>query len=303
MGLVCSELYKPLPPSNYHSKQKKSHIYLKLPSSPPSTAPRTSQVALVVKNPLPRQERCKRHGFDPWVGKILWRRAWQPTQVFLPGESHGQKSLAGYSPRGSQRVGHNWSDLAQHSPLETMNLLIFNGFAYSAQFIYTESYDTWVFRIGLFPLACQGSFIHAVACYELVLHPFCDWMILHCTDTPLLLIHPFVGGCLGCFHLLTIVNNAGMNVCVQVFVRTYVFNSLGYITQSGIAGSSGNFNSLRNCQIVFHSCWTILHSHQQCEGSVPPHSWQHLLFSALFDKGHPRGQEVVAVLSLRTTCL
>ena len=37
-------------------------------------------------------------GFDPWVGKIPWRRAWQPTPVFLPGESHGQRSLAGYSP-------------------------------------------------------------------------------------------------------------------------------------------------------------------------------------------------------------
>ena len=35
----------------------------------------------------------KRHGFDPWVGKIPWKRAWQPTPVFLPGESHGQRSL------------------------------------------------------------------------------------------------------------------------------------------------------------------------------------------------------------------
>ena len=39
-----------------------------------------------------------RPGFDPWVGKIPWRRAWQPTPVFLPGESHGQRSLVGYSP-------------------------------------------------------------------------------------------------------------------------------------------------------------------------------------------------------------
>ena len=37
--------------------------------------------------------RHKRHGFDPWVRKIPWRRAWQPTPVFLPGESHGQRSL------------------------------------------------------------------------------------------------------------------------------------------------------------------------------------------------------------------
>ena len=46
---------------------------------------------------------CRRHRrrrFDPWVGKIAWRREWQPTPVFLPGESHGQKSLEGYSPGG-----------------------------------------------------------------------------------------------------------------------------------------------------------------------------------------------------------
>ena len=42
--------------------------------------------------------RCKRHGFNPWVGKTPWRRVWQPTPVFFPGESHGQMSLAGYSP-------------------------------------------------------------------------------------------------------------------------------------------------------------------------------------------------------------
>ena len=36
--------------------------------------------------------------FDPWVGKILWRRAWQPTPVSLPGESQGQRGLVGYNP-------------------------------------------------------------------------------------------------------------------------------------------------------------------------------------------------------------
>ena len=41
--------------------------------------------------------RHNRLGFDPWVWKIPWRRAWQPTAVFLPGESHGQRSLASHS--------------------------------------------------------------------------------------------------------------------------------------------------------------------------------------------------------------
>ena len=41
---------------------------------------------------------CRRSGFDPWVGKMIpWRRAWQITPVFLPGESHGQRRLEGYS--------------------------------------------------------------------------------------------------------------------------------------------------------------------------------------------------------------
>ena len=39
----------------------------------------------------------RRHRFDPWAGKIPWRRAWKPTPVFLPGESQEQRSLAGYS--------------------------------------------------------------------------------------------------------------------------------------------------------------------------------------------------------------
>ena len=47
-------------------------------------------------------------GFDPWVGKIPWRRAWQPTPVFLPGESQGQRSLTGYRP-----VGHKESDTTE----------------------------------------------------------------------------------------------------------------------------------------------------------------------------------------------
>ena len=42
----------------------------------------------------------RRHGFNPWFGKIPWRRKWQPTPVFLPGKYHGQRSLAGYSPWG-----------------------------------------------------------------------------------------------------------------------------------------------------------------------------------------------------------
>ena len=58
------------------------------------------QVALVVKEPACQCRRHKMRRFNPWVGKIPWRRAWQPTPVFFPGESHGQRGLVGYSPPG-----------------------------------------------------------------------------------------------------------------------------------------------------------------------------------------------------------
>ena len=55
---------------------------------------------LVGKNPPPSAGDIKRCRFDPWVGKIPWRRVWQPIPEFLPGKSHGQRGLEGYSPWG-----------------------------------------------------------------------------------------------------------------------------------------------------------------------------------------------------------
>ena len=52
------------------------------------------------KEPACQGRRCKKYEFDSWVGKIPWRRTWQPTSVFLPGESHEQRSLVGYGIGG-----------------------------------------------------------------------------------------------------------------------------------------------------------------------------------------------------------
>ena len=60
----------------------------------------------VVKN-LPASLPARRLRCDPWVRKIPWRGKWQPTPIFLPGKSHGQRSLAGYSPWGCKRAGHD----------------------------------------------------------------------------------------------------------------------------------------------------------------------------------------------------
>ena len=52
---------------------------------------------------------CGRPGFNPWVRKIPWRRAWQPTPVFLPGESPWTEEPGGLQSTGLQRVGHDWA--------------------------------------------------------------------------------------------------------------------------------------------------------------------------------------------------
>ena len=60
----------------------------------------TSQVVLVVKKPSANAVDARDTGFDPWVGKIPWRRKWHPTPVFLHGKSPEQRRLAGYGPWG-----------------------------------------------------------------------------------------------------------------------------------------------------------------------------------------------------------
>ena len=81
-----------------------------------------SQVVLVVKRKEKKRKQpacqCRRHKrfeFSPWVGKTPWRRAWQPTPVFLPGESHGQRSQAGHSSRGDKESERACSPPGPHA--------------------------------------------------------------------------------------------------------------------------------------------------------------------------------------------
>ena len=70
------------------------------------------------KEPGCQCRRHKRHGFNPWVRKIPWRRKWQPTPEFLPGKSRGQRSLVGYSP-----WGHTESDLTEQAHVHALGML------------------------------------------------------------------------------------------------------------------------------------------------------------------------------------
>ena len=69
-------------------------------------------MVLVVKNLPANAGNIKRCRFNPWFRKVPWRRAWQPTQVFLPRESYGPWGLAGYNPYGLRE-----SDIAEANVL------------------------------------------------------------------------------------------------------------------------------------------------------------------------------------------
>ena len=117
-----------------------------------------------------------------------------------------------------------------------------------------------------------SRFIHVVS--------YINTLFLFVTNSSLCRYTTFCYGHLECFHFLAIMNNACMNISVQICVWMYAFNSLGYTPRSGIAGSHGDsmFNFLRNCQTASQSSCTSSRSHQQCmRVLISPHSHQHLL--------------------------
>ena len=81
---------------------------------------RVSQVVLVVKNQPASCRRRKRFRFNPCVRKIPWRSAGHPTPVILPGESHGQRSLAGCSPQGRTESDTTKGNDTQHVSLGSL---------------------------------------------------------------------------------------------------------------------------------------------------------------------------------------
>ena len=87
-----------------------------------------------------QHRRCRRVWFNPWVGKISWRRKWQPTLVFLPGKFYGQRSLVSYSPWGCKRVRHDLemkqqssSKAAHHDHHLSVSILLCNSFFLSVR--------------------------------------------------------------------------------------------------------------------------------------------------------------------------
>ena len=107
------------------------------------------------KEPACQCRTHKRCGFDSWVGKIPWRGVWQPTPVFLPGESYGQRSLMGYGPSGRKE-----SDTTEATLRARMDLLSACGLSLVQPVEATLCCGVWVSRCGGF--SCCGAQIPGV---------------------------------------------------------------------------------------------------------------------------------------------
>ena len=109
--------------------------------------PWDSQVALVAKNPPANAGEHKRHGFDPWVGKVPWRRKWQPTPVFLRGKFHGQRSLASCSPwsrKGSDMHTASGNSLKVKVKLTQSCQILCNSMDYTVHGIFQARILEWI---------------------------------------------------------------------------------------------------------------------------------------------------------------
>ena len=107
--------------------------------------------------------RLKRHGLDPWMWKIPWRRAWQPTPVFLPGESHGHRGLVGYSLENCKES--DTTDVTQHTYTSLYKdkwffwkvFLCFKQWCMNGQ---SDRRTHWCRKWKMFQIAYQGTHIY-----------------------------------------------------------------------------------------------------------------------------------------------
>ena len=101
----------------------------------------------------------RRRMFDSWVGKIHWRRAWQSTPVFLPGKSHRQRNLVGYSP-WVHRVRHNSSDWACNGvlvfPVGSQGIHSAHCFSSQRSGCFLNSLRSWPKHHSFYIIYCQS---------------------------------------------------------------------------------------------------------------------------------------------------
>ena len=126
------------------------------------------------KEPTCQCRRFKRHQFDPWVGKIPWRREWLHTPVFLPGESPGQRSLAGYSPQIRKEL--DMTEMTQHTHM------LNNRFSMQTRALYWKKKPSRTFKVrekSMPDFKAQSDFFVAAPIAEDL-----KSMFIHCLQNP-----------------------------------------------------------------------------------------------------------------------
>ena len=131
------------------------------------------------KEPTCQCRRHKRCGFSPWVGKIPWRKAWQTTPLFLPGESHGQRKLT---------WGHKESDeteaTSQHAGTDFVRLRHFTAICWKL-IISTQTYQVNGTSLGI-ELLCSP---HPAQQYNTCLYPKIQTLVTGTEDTRRASVH------------------------------------------------------------------------------------------------------------------
>ena len=145
-----------------------------LPFPPPDDLPnpRTEPASPVLVSRFfttepPSACQCRRCGFDPWVGKMPWKRKWQPTPIFLPGKPHVQRRLVDYSPWGSQNSQTWLRDITTTVLFQCLCFLNHDTLPISQQVLkksLLNEWDEWVSNKLFFKIL-----VHYLKCYEYII--------------------------------------------------------------------------------------------------------------------------------------
>ena len=109
---------------------------------------------------------CRRPGFDPWIGKVPWRREWLPSPVFLPGEFHGQRSLADYSSWGHKEL--------EMTEWLTLFILFYDLSILSINFLSDVLFVNFFFQSVGCLFCFVDSFLYCAKAFSLDVVPFID---------------------------------------------------------------------------------------------------------------------------------